>query len=113
MRETIKRALKSEDFWSIVLMMIAVACLVLATPAAAQDQCHPRAVLMEQLADRWGEALISIALTPSGQLVETWANTETGTWTLTVTPPGGLTCVIGAGQAFQVLQTTAAADTAL
>ena len=41
---------------------------------------------------------------PAGNaLVETWANLDTGSWTITVTQPGGPTCLVASGQAFERL----------
>ena len=34
-------------------------------------------------------------------LVETFASAETGTWTITVTMPTGVTCLVASGQAFE------------
>lgn len=34
-------------------------------------------------------------------MIEVFANQDTGTWSITVTMPTGLTCMIAAGQAFE------------
>ena len=43
----------------------------------------------------------SIGLGDNNQVVEVFASTETGTWTITVTNPNGLTCLVASGQAFE------------
>ena len=36
-------------------------------------------------------------------MVEVFASRDTGTWTITVTRPSGLTCLVASGQAFETL----------
>jgi hypothetical protein len=36
-------------------------------------------------------------------VVEVYASSETGSWTIVVTRPGGPTCLVAAGQSFQQL----------
>ena len=36
-------------------------------------------------------------------IVEVFASDQTGSWTITVTAPGGLTCLVASGQAFEEL----------
>ena len=85
-------------------MKIAIAIAVLlATPAAAQTAltCFPREAVMIRLAEAYGETLQSIGLGNGGSVVETFANLQTGTWTITVTTTEGITCLIGSGQAYE------------
>ena len=80
------------------------AALLIAQGAQAQQaprNCAPHAVVLERLADRYGESRQSIALGANNTVVETFANVESGTWTITVTAPGGPTCLVAHGQAFQ------------
>lgn len=82
------------------------ACLALVTPARAQSPaCTDRATVLEQLADRWGEAVTVQALSAAGSLVEMWANPDTGTWTLTITGPEGATCLVGHGSDYTPINT--------
>ena len=75
-----------------------------ATQVSAQGQnCGPREMVIEQLADTFGESRQSMGLGGQGHVVETFASTETGTWTITVTLPNGLTCLVASGQAYEAL----------
>lgn len=38
-----------------------------------------------------------------GMVMETFASGETGSWTITVTTPNGMTCLVASGQAFETL----------
>lgn len=84
------------------LFMSALAVLF-AFPAAAQQNCAPRDTLMVQLAARFGETRQAIGLEPGGNAVETFANTETGSWTILVTRPTGISCLVAAGQSFAIV----------
>lgn len=68
------------------------------------SNCVDRGVLIERLADGWGEARLSIALVANGSVLETFANLDTGTWTIAVTAPGGPTCVVAVGSDFQLIE---------
>ena len=77
-----------------------------ASAAQAQNNCAPRDVVLDHLADRFGETRQSIGLGQDGRVVEVFASTDTGTWTITVTLPNGLTCLIASGESFETLAET-------
>lgn len=75
-----------------------------ATQATAQTRnCAPREVVVERLADGYGESRQSIGLGAQGAVVEVFASNDTGTWTITVTNPNGLTCLVASGQSYETL----------
>lgn len=82
--------------------------LALMIPAAAPaaDTCAPRDVVLQRLATTYGETRQSIGLGANNQMVEIFASRETGSWTITVTRPGGITCLVASGQAFETLSET-------
>lgn len=65
--------------------------------------CGPRALIVERLADRYGESRQSIGLGANNQVMEVFASLETGTWTITVTLPTGSTCLMASGRSFETL----------
>lgn len=71
------------------------------TPALAQQNCAERGAVVERLAEKYGESRQSIGLGTQGRVMEIFASTETGTWTITVTTPNGMTCLVASGQAFE------------
>ena len=85
----------------------AVALLTLTAGAAgAQDtgqSCAPRAQVLEKLSATYGETRQVSGLGQGDALVELFASNQTGTWTLTVTLPNGITCLMAAGEAFEAL----------
>lgn len=82
---------------------------LLAPPVQAQANCAPHEIVVERLADGFGESRQSIGLAANNAVVEVFASLETGTWTITVTMPGGLTCLVASGQAFEHLAEAAPA----
>ncbi len=85
------------------------ALLLAATHAFGQTNrnCGQRALVIERLADRYGESRQSIGLGTNNQVVEVFASLETGTWTITVTNPAGMTCLVASGQSFETLSEAA------
>lgn len=78
-----------------------LAALLAAAPVQAQGtQCAPRPEIVKGLADGYGEVPVQIGLGNAGLVVEVFAS-EQGTWTITVTSPQGMTCLIASGEAWQ------------
>jgi hypothetical protein len=76
--------------------------IVCATQAAAQ-QCGPTADVDAQLRGQYGETVQGYGMDMAGSLMTVYANTVTGTWTVTVSTAAGLTCVVGAGGDYEVV----------
>ena len=83
-------------------MLAATVAACLSSPAAAQN-CAPRDLVVERLAEKYGESRQSMGLGSQGAVMEVFASEETGTWTITVTTTAGLTCMVASGQAFEAL----------
>jgi hypothetical protein len=85
----------------------ATALLILALAAgqarAAAPPCADHAEMTAMLASRFGETRQSIGLASDDSLVEVFAALDTGTWSITVTMAGGPTCLVAAGEGFQLL----------
>lgn len=94
----------------MTVLRIARLILVAAIPAltapstlaqSASRNCAPHAIVVERLAEGSGESRQAIALVSDNSVVEVFASLETGSWTITVTPPGGLTCLMAPGIVFE------------
>jgi hypothetical protein len=80
--------------------------VVLATPAASQQfgaRCAPRDTVVAYLADRYGESRQSIGIAAGYAVMELYASGETGTWTVTVTLPDGMMCLVASGSSFETV----------
>lgn len=74
----------------------------LAPPLAAQAQaqgvaCLPREALVERLEGRYNEHLAGGGLQNPQQLLEVWTSEETGSFTVFVTRPDGVSCIVATG----------------
>ena len=78
-----------------------------ASPAMAQTVCSTRAEFIDRFAHRYAENPVAMGLASNGGVVEVLAS-EKGTWTLLVTMPNGVSCVIAAGESWEALPGTLA-----
>lgn len=87
------------------LILLAAGLGLAASGTAAQQagNCAPREVVVDRLGTGYGETRQSIGLAARGAVVEVFASADTGTWTITVTMPGGTTCLVASGQSFETL----------
>lgn len=69
--------------------------------AAQNNNCAERPRVLERLSDTYGETRQSIGLAANNQVVEIFASEESGSWTITVTLPNGMMCLVAAGQNFE------------
>lgn len=80
------------------------AALILATQHAfAGANCAERIVVLNELASKYSETRHAMGLAANTAMMEMFASTETGTWTLTITTPDGMTCLIASGNGFEAL----------
>jgi len=87
------------------LMTFGIGAMMLAAQQlqAQSRNCADRAAVVERLAQTYGESRQSIGLSTDNTVVEVFASLDTGSWTIAVTRPGGPTCLVAAGQAYQYL----------
>lgn len=69
----------------------------------AQPRCAPHDQVAQKLAETFGEARRAMGLAADNTVMELYAAETTGSWTLTVTLPNGLTCLVAAGTTFEAL----------
>jgi len=86
------------------------AALIAATNIARAEPapCADHQVVVERLEQGYGETRRAIGLAGDDTVVEIFASDETGTWTIAVTRAGEPTCLVAAGQAFEILADTPA-----
>lgn len=76
--------------------------LILATQAAIAAQCAPRDQVAAGLATGFDETRRAIGLSSPSQMLEIFAS-EAGSWTIIVTGPDGMTCLVASGQGFEAM----------
>jgi len=79
--------------------------VVAAGSAARADQaptaCGPHTDVIKALGDKFHEKQSATALTSAGTLLEVLTASDGATWTIIVSRPDGLSCVVAAGQNWQ------------
>lgn len=90
----------SLGFGALILVTQSQAQTFVQTQAAAA-QCGPRALVMAQLADRFGETRRSMGIAANNMVMEMFASEASQSWTITVTTPQGQTCLVASGQGFE------------
>ncbi len=66
--------------------------------AAAQTVCVDRADMLDRLAAEYGEQLTEVKMIKDYGLVEVLRSPSKGTWTIILTKPSGISCVLAAGE---------------
>lgn len=87
---------------NISILLTAVAGLVATSASAAPSRCASHTAVVDRLADVYGERRQAIGLAGDNTVVEVYASDESGSWSITITRPGGPTCLVAAGQNFQL-----------
>ena len=80
------------------MIRMTLLCIAIASPSFGQASCGPRDDVIATLATRYDETRRASGLTPAGA-VEMWASAN-GSWTLTITTPDGITCLIASGEGY-------------
>ncbi|WP_106745225.1 hypothetical protein [Yoonia maritima] len=77
------------------------AMLLAAHNARAEQTCIHRDAIIDRLARQFGEHPHAVRWADDHTMVELFVAPDTGSWTITSTRPGNLTCLVSAGQAFE------------
>ncbi|MBV7396239.1 hypothetical protein [Mameliella sediminis] len=88
-----------------IAMLSAGLLLGAASLVEAQElrHCAPRDQVVDRLATKFGETRQSMGLGANNAVMELFASSESGSWTITVTMANGITCLVASGQAFEEL----------
>ena len=84
-----------------VAAALAAPFLIVADAGAQGRACAKRDKLVVELTKSHGETRQSVGLQRNNGVIETFANTDTGTWTIIVSLPTGVSCLVAAGEAFE------------
>ena len=90
-----------------LLSMTLLMTTALTSMANAQsNKCGEREVIVTFLATEFGEVVQSVGISNNNGLVEMYANTETGSWSLVFTHPTGVTCLTTYGRSYENIRDT-------
>jgi hypothetical protein len=82
-------------------MTMGLGIMVLTAQQVQARTCAPRDDVVKRLAETYGETRRGLGIARQGAVMEVFASDQTGSWTITVTLPDGMTCLIASGQAFE------------
>ena len=81
-----------------------VAAFFVPSAAWAEPQCNTRESVLRQLADKYGEAPVALAVTHNGGLLEVIAQPGGQTWSIIITSPQGMSCLVAAGEGWRQVE---------
>ncbi len=82
-------------------LLPAVLALILSPAVVAAQNCALRPDITDRLTDMFGEHQRGVGLaTQNGRpiVIELWVADETGTFTILITHPSGMSCMVAAGE---------------
>lgn len=72
-------------------------------PAATTLSCGERGLIVAQLESRYGESRHGIGIASNNAVLEVFVSSESGSFTVIATLPGGPTCLVASGSDYQSL----------
>lgn len=85
-------------------LILGVGFTLVASVAMAQPQCSERDNVLESLAKKYKETTTAAGVTNTGGLVEVLVNPKSSTWTIIVTTPQGMSCLVAAGEGWRNME---------
>ena len=95
-------------------LVFGVAALALTTTAQAQtqapqpqQQCNTRDAVLKLLSNKYSETPVAYGVTNSGGLIEVLKsvpNANDDTWTIIITTPQGMSCLMAAGEGWKAME---------
>ncbi len=87
---------------TLLKMTMGLGIMVLAAQQAHARNCAPRDEVIKRLTETYGETRQGIGIARQGAVMELFASDQSGSWTITVTLPNGMTCLVASGQAYEM-----------
>jgi len=91
-------------FRLVVIVLLALGFAFAVVPARAQGTCAAYDDLAAHLDKKYGEHPVNWGLSSDGNLVEVFAS-DSGSWTVVVTNPRGISCIRATGESWSVAPT--------
>ena len=87
--------------WLAALLVAAFVALH-AVPGSAQTVCGDRAKFVDLLGKAYAEKAVAMGLTSAGAVIEVLTSAA-GNWSILLTHPNGVTCMVAAGEKWEAL----------
>ncbi len=89
------------DFLIKMTMGLGLMALAAQHVSAQPGNCAPRDVVVQKLTQKFSESRRGIGLIRQTAVMEIFASEDSGSWTILITRPDGISCLIAAGQDYQ------------
>lgn len=90
--------------WSLIAASAALAAIGVAPTAYAAAPCQERGAVLNKLAKSYAETPVAIGMASNGGVLEVLATeADTGSFTIIVTMPNGMSCMLASGKHFELL----------
>lgn len=84
-------------------LLTIITCAVLtASQVSATPACGDYQLVKQRLGDQYSEKSKMMGLGANNMVFEVYASDKTGSWTIIAVRPDGFTCLMAAGQAFEM-----------
>ena len=94
--------------WKILALSAGLAIVSSTSAATAQPQCDQRDSVLQILQQKYKEAPVALGVTHNGGLVEVLSTGNGTTWSIIVTTPQGMSCLVAAGEGWRAMEQVAA-----
>jgi hypothetical protein len=91
-------------------LVLGTALVLVSASAFGAPQCNDRDTVLELLAQKYSEAPVAVGVANNGGLVEVLSTGDGQTWSIIVTSPKGMSCLVAAGEGWRVFQEQVAHD---
>ena len=85
------------------IISILILTSLCSTPSKAQAVCGKRTEFVERLGASYAESSIGLGLVNNGSVIEVLSSPDGKTWTILITKPDGMSCVVATGEAWERL----------
>lgn len=86
-------------------LIAAAGVIAFSTVASAQMLCKERSEVIAKLSAGYMEAPVAMGLASNGALIEVLSSARNGeTWTILLTQPNGISCVMATGESWQPVE---------
>lgn len=87
-----------------VVAVVAMAFSIWVSASEAQPQCDQRDSVLRILQQKYKEAPVAVGVTHNGGLVEVLSTGTGKTWSIIVTTPQGMSCLVAAGEGWRAME---------
>ncbi len=93
-------------------LVLGSALVLVSVSASAQaaPQCNSRETVLELLSEKYSEAPVAVGVANNGGLVEVLSTGDGETWSIIITSPKGMSCLVAAGEGWRVFEDQIAQD---